>query len=174
MGETKFIADLMGEDELGVVIRAHIHIEAQLVRLLEALVPYSEHLEKMDLDYAQKVQLTVAMGLAPEHVAPLNTLGSIRNRFAHKLESKLTKNDAENLYRVLGADDKDIVQESFERTKNQFAYDKLTKFKQLKPKEQFILIVVALRAMLRTAVTEAEKCANGTSQTKRYDMRRKP
>lgn len=157
MDEAKFFSDLMREDELGVVIRAHIHIEAQLMRLLEILVSYPEHIEKMNLDYAQRIKLAVAMGLRVEHAAPLNTLGSIRNRFAHKLESRLTKNDAENLYRTFHADDKDIIQQSFERTKQQLAPGESTKFKQLSPKDQFILMVVALRTMLVREITEGEK-----------------
>jgi hypothetical protein len=63
MDESQIINDLMAEDELGVVIRAQIHIEALLIRLLEALVPYPENLEKMNLDYFQRVSLAVTMGL---------------------------------------------------------------------------------------------------------------
>lgn len=36
--EAAFVGALFGEDELGVVLRAHIHIEAKLVELLELLV----------------------------------------------------------------------------------------------------------------------------------------
>jgi hypothetical protein len=157
MNETKIITDLMGEDELGAVIRAQIHIETLLLRLIEVLVPYPEYLEKMNLDYFQRVQLAIAMGLSPEYAAPLNTLGSIRNRFAHKLDSILTKNDAENLYEALGADDKDTVQKSFERTKTQVSPTPSGKFKDLKPKDQFVLIIVALRAMLLVTISAAER-----------------
>jgi hypothetical protein len=160
MDEAKIIADLMREDELGMVIRAQIHIETHLLRLIEFLVPYPEDLDKLNLGYFQRVQLAVAMGLSPEQAAPLNVLGSIRNRFAHKLDSRLTKNDAKNLYKALGADDKDIVQKSFERTKEQVSPSPSVKFKQLEPKDQFILIVVALRAMLLVEIAEAERRRN--------------
>jgi hypothetical protein len=159
--EVKFIADLRGEDELGVVIRAQIYIETHLLRLIELLVPHPEHLEKMHLDYFQKVQLAVAMGLSPEYAVPLKTIGSIRNRFAHKLDSRLTKSDAENLYKALGANDKDVVQKTFERTKEQVSPSLPVKFKHLKPKDQFVLLVVTLRAMLLVAIAEAERRLNG-------------
>jgi hypothetical protein len=91
----------------------------------------------------------------------LNTLGSIRNQFAHKLESRLTKNDSENLNRVLCAEDKEIVQKSFERTKKPVDPSPSVKFKNLEPKGKFVLLVVTLRAMLLTAIAEAERSKNG-------------
>jgi hypothetical protein len=160
MDEAKFLADLQGEDELGTVIRGHIHIEAQILRLLEVLVPYPEHLEKMKLNYAQKVQLAVAMGLKPEHAGSLNTLGSIRNRIAHKLERNLTKSDADNLYKSLDADAKILVQRAFDLTNNQLVGEKSTKFKHLSPRDQFVLIVIALQQMLLKDIDEAKKRAS--------------
>jgi hypothetical protein len=160
MDEAKLLTDLQGEDELGTVIRGHIHVEAQILRLLEVLVPYPEHLKKVKLDYAQKVQLTVAMGLKPEQAASLNMLGSIRNRFAHKLERNLTKSDADNLYKSLEAEAKTLVQEAFELTNNQLSSDKSTKFKHLSPRDQFVLIVIALQQMLLRDIDEAKKRAS--------------
>jgi hypothetical protein len=158
--EQKFIAALIGEDELGVVLRAHNYVEAQLMRLLETLVPYPEHLKELHLDYAGKVHLSIAMGLRPERAGPLKALGSIRNRFAHRLDAELSNSDTGNLYKAFHSDDKDIVQQSFERTKKKVAPAESTKFKQLAPKEQFILLAVALRAMLLVAVSEAERQAS--------------
>jgi hypothetical protein len=155
--EQKFIDDLKGEDMLGIVVRGHIHVESQLEHLLETLVPYPQYLKELNLDYAGKVHVAVAMGLRPEYAAPLKTLGSIRNRFAHRLDTDLSKNDTENLYKVLHPDDKNIVQQTYERIKTQLAPNKDKRFKDLIPKEQFILLVVTLRAMLLAAVSEAKR-----------------
>ena len=38
--EDAFLKDLRGEDELGMVIRAHIHIEHPLNELLNMVMPY--------------------------------------------------------------------------------------------------------------------------------------
>ena len=65
--EHGFVGALFGEDELGVVVRAHIHIEAKLLELLELMVADPKHLERMDLDFGQRVNLAVALGLKPEH-----------------------------------------------------------------------------------------------------------
>jgi hypothetical protein len=154
--EQKFIADLRGEDVLGVVLRPHIYVEEQLERLLDALVPYPEHLKELNLDYAGKVHLAIAMGLRPEHAKPLKALGSIRNRFAHRLSYQLLQSDTENLYKALSSDNKSIVQQAFERTKAQVSQSE-TKFRHMSPKDQFILLVVSLRAMMLVAVSEAER-----------------
>jgi len=155
--EQRFIDDLKGEDMLGIVVRGHIHVESQLERLLETLVPYPQYLKELNLDYAGKVDVAVAMGLRPEYVPPLKTLGSIRNRFAHRLDTDLSKNDTENLYKVLHPDDKNIVQHTYDRIKTRLAPNKDVKFRDLTPKEQFILLVVTLRAMLLAAVSEAKR-----------------
>jgi hypothetical protein len=52
--DAAFFGVLFGEDELGVVVRAHIHIEAKLLELLELLVPAPTYLERMDLDFGAK------------------------------------------------------------------------------------------------------------------------
>jgi hypothetical protein len=155
--ENKFITDLLGEDVLGVVLRAHNYIEALLARLLDALVPSPEYLMKLNLDYSEKVDLSVAMGLGLEYACPLKALGSIRNKFAHRLDAVLFKDDTKNLYEGFCSDDKNVVQSTFERTKKQIAPEKTVKFKHLGPKDQFVLLVVTLRAMLLAAVLEAEE-----------------
>jgi hypothetical protein len=55
--EDEFLKDLQGEDELGMVIRAHIHIEHHLNELLNMVIPYPEYLKPMQLDYAGKVSV---------------------------------------------------------------------------------------------------------------------
>ena len=58
--EGAFLQALFGEDELGVMVRVHIHIEAMVRELLERLVPHPSALQKLRLDYAQCVHLAEA------------------------------------------------------------------------------------------------------------------
>ena len=116
--EPAFVAALMGQDELGIVVRAHIYIEARLIELLEHMVVDRKHLNQMDLDYAQRVHLTIALGLKPQHAPPLLALGTLRNTFAHRPEAKLTKDRVDNLYKAFSSEDKKIVQAAFTRTDN--------------------------------------------------------
>jgi hypothetical protein len=154
--EQMFMAALFGEDELGVVVRAHIHIEARLLELLSILVTDVTRLQRMDLDFAQSVHLAVALGLKAEHAPALLALGSLRNAFAHRLDTRLSDDNVNSLYTALSGGDKEVVQLAFKRTKAQQEVPDLPEFRRLDPKTRFILIAVALRAMLLVAVREAD------------------
>jgi len=152
--EDAFIEALSGEDELGVVVRAHIHVEAILQQLLDLFVSNPKHLEKMDLDFAQRVHLAVAIGLKEEYASPLLSLGTLRNAFAHRLDTTLTEGRVNNLYDTLSGNAKTKVHAAYERTKQQMNRTGPS-FSKLGPKERFILISVVLRAVLLIAVRHA-------------------
>jgi hypothetical protein len=151
-----FVRVLFGEDELGVVIRAHIYVEARLLELLSLLVKDENHLKKLNLEFSQYVDLAVALGLGQEHAKGLRAFGNLRNEFAHKLDSKLSESRINNLYESFSASDKEIVQAAYLRTKSQFGGGD-PDFKDLNPKKRFILIAVALHGMLEVALSEVRK-----------------
>ncbi len=107
--DSDFFAVLDAEDELGAVIRAHIHIESCLNALLDGWMVSPTHLAKMQLEYAQKVDLAVALGLKEQYSAPLRALGTLRNAFAHRPGIALTKDRADSIYKALHQDDKNLV-----------------------------------------------------------------
>lgn len=151
-----FFRALQSEDELGLVIRAHIHIEARLVEFL-ALLADAQSLEKMALDYSQRVHLAVALGLKEEDAKGLHALGTIRNAFAHRLNSTLSDDRVTNFYKALGPGEKETVQQAYERTEKQLGQHDGKKFGDLAPKDRFILIAVALQAVLVLAIREVQK-----------------
>lgn len=151
----EFIQSLQAEDELGLVVRAHIHIEARLIELLSLLAD-AKALEKMDLDYCQRVHLAVALGLKEEHSKGLLALGTLRNAFAHKLGSSLTETRVRNLYEALCTDDKTGVQQAYAKTERTLNQHDQKKFQALPPRDRFVLISVALRGVLLLAIREAE------------------
>jgi hypothetical protein len=151
----RLISDLFREDELGVVVRAHIHIEARLLELLALLVTDTNYLDKMNLEFSQRVNLSVALGLKAEHAPALLALGTLRNRFAHRLDTTLSESTINNLYDALSAGDKTAVQSAYEQTKTQTSPPDIGPFRSLSPKVRFTLISVALDAMLTTAIREA-------------------
>ena len=155
--EPEFIASLMGEDELGVVIRAHTHIEASLNELLEQFVPFPKYLQEMGLGYAQKVRLSCAHGLKRQHLPPLLAMGKIRNHFAHKLSAKLTKDRVSELYSSFSPGDRKIVHASYHNTKSQMLVEKGPDFRKLEPKDQFILMAVSLKALVVIATHEVRR-----------------
>lgn len=153
--DQEFNAALQGEDELGMVVRAHIYIEAALNDLLEVLLVSPRHVEKMNLDFSQKVRLAVALGLLPQYESPLLALGTLRNAFAHRPGTALTKGKVDSLYSSLSPEDKTIVQTSHQRTRKQAPESKVPRWAELSPRDRFILIAVGLRALLHVAHKQA-------------------
>ena len=161
--EDNLIKALMGEDELGVVVRSHVIIESLILRLLELLIPCQEHLENLRLGYRQKVDLVLAMGLKPQYGAPLKQFGKIRNDFAHKLDTIITSRHVNDLYGAMNQEDRKVVLKGFEDTKRKITGSTLKEFKKLDPKDRFVLIVVSLRAVLLAAIIEIENKINQTT-----------
>lgn len=98
----KFNAALLGEDPLGVVVRAHIYIEHELIGFIRARLERPELLEALKLDYDGKVKLGLALGLPEEFGPALSTVGKLRNGFAHRLEATIGEQEANNLKKALG------------------------------------------------------------------------
>lgn len=149
-----FLAAVRGEDELGAVIRSHIYVESALVSLLEHLVVDKKYLEKLSLDYSQRVDLAIALGLKAEHAGPLHALGTIRNAFAHRLNAKLTKDRIDALYKQFSASDKEVLHAAFNKTSSQVKVEGVKSLRYLSEKDQFSLMAVALRALILVAIGE--------------------
>src|ERR1700704_5206504 len=126
--DEKFHAALQGEDELGVVVRAHIHIESRLMNLMELWFVAPEYLSKLALEYEQRVMLAVACRLNPAFASPLKVLGRIRNRFAHKLDSSLDTQQVRNLYEAFSPKNKEVIQQAFRNTEDEVADPTNVKF----------------------------------------------
>src|SRR4051812_20248238 len=106
-----FLHALLGEDELGVVVRAHIHIEAQLNPLIDLLVPRPDLLP--GLRYEQRARVACAVGFPEAVFAPLRVFGSIRSRFAHKLHTSLSAAMVDELYNAFSQDDRALSRKGY-------------------------------------------------------------
>jgi hypothetical protein len=152
-----FKAALESEDELGLVVRAHIHIESSLNRFIDGRLVHSSLLKKAQLDYAQKVHLATALGLLPKYASPLLALGNLRNAFAHQPGTQLTSDRVEALYKSLSSEDKSLVQESHQRARKKTPGSKIPTFSRLSAKAQFILLAISLRSLLLVAIQQSIK-----------------
>jgi hypothetical protein len=150
-----FLASLFGEDELGVVVRAHIHIEAQLNELLRHLVPEPSFLPR--LRFEQRVNLAVALGLFEAALGPLKKLGDIRNAFGHKLKVSLTREMVDDLWSTFTPEHKAIVLGAHEAARKALPDKRLPDFDQLGPRDKFISIAVSLDKMLLSSQLEAKR-----------------
>jgi hypothetical protein len=150
----KLTEALNGEDDLGAVIRAHIHIEATLNELIDCYFEFPGQLKRLNLEFHQKVILAQAIGLKEEYVRPLNTLGTMRNNFAHRLDSKLGKNEIDSLYKSFNGDGKQIIQSAYLRTKKELKITSAKSVTKLKPREQFTMLIIAIQSVLIAAIKE--------------------
>jgi hypothetical protein len=158
--DVAFKESLEGEDELGIVIRAHIFIEAKLIELLNLLLVQPKHLDNMRLGYANRVHLAVAAGLGPQFAPPLLMLGTIRNAFAHKPNTSLSKRRVDELYNSFGAINKQLIQEVHEITRARGRIPNADqKFVQSPSKQRFILMAITLRGFLKAAILQARSGA---------------
>lgn len=91
---------LAAEDELGVVIRAHLFLERELNTFIGARVPV-QVLDVLKLTYSRKVDVSITLGLPSFYAPPLHWVGKKRNLFAHHIETTLTTEDAKAFHRAL-------------------------------------------------------------------------
>lgn len=119
---SEMLAHITSEDALGAVVRGHLYIEELVNVMLAVKVVDTQSPAKLDLTYANKVDLLCALGFKKSLVPPLKAIGKLRNRFAHDLEIKMQDETVANLYatfdkfesRVLASvQNKEILSELF-------------------------------------------------------------
>ncbi|MBR1204512.1 MULTISPECIES: hypothetical protein [unclassified Bradyrhizobium] len=93
---------LITEDDLGKVIRAHIHIEHELYDLIFFAAPCPEQLLKSkDMEFSEKVRLALVLGLNAELKPALTAVSKLRNNFAHRIDMRLEEKAATQLVDLL-------------------------------------------------------------------------
>ena len=132
---------LEGEDDLGVVIRSHIIIENYLNQLIESCMENPEAIRDLNVDFHQKVKLSIGLGLNPRFERFLNSLGTLRNDFAHNLRSSISKQDANNLYKCLDPEDKKTLQGVLKEDKKK-RKDDVPSFRELEPKDKYVMTTI--------------------------------
>lgn len=156
--QAQLFKTLGNNDTLAIVVKCAIFIEAEITELLSGGLHNPKALDKLDLTYFQRCGLVVAIGLDPRFLPPLNALGKIRNKFAHRLDAKLAKSEADAFYESFDSIDKKIIitaAKDVETTRGK-------RFSQLDPMDRFILCAVALRAAIVYAIS-VQQGGNSTS-----------
>ena len=156
--DKQFHRDLNAEDELGVVVRTHIHIEASVIDFIRARVPYPDDLPK--LQYEARLRLAVALGMKQEYLEGLRLVGSIRNSFSHNLNATLSEDKTNELFSKLGSEGQELTHKAYAMTNQQLGVKDPPPFTELSPKDRFILIAVVLKTYVVAAAHEAttRKC----------------
>jgi hypothetical protein len=148
-----FFDAIRGEDQLGAVVRAHIHIEARLNQVVEALTPHPDELPS--LRYEQRAKLAVALGLDGRILNPLLELGRIRNAFAHRLDVKLTDSMVAKLFEAFHKEDRWIIVDAYQRTWAHLGQRGMPPYEKTDARHKFITMAVAMDKFLLMAEREA-------------------
>lgn len=146
-----FAADLGREDDLGAVVRAHIRIENCLVSFIESYFPAAGNLARMNLDFDDYVSLSLALGVPDVWGSCLRAMGTLRNRFAHKLDTTLDIQAVNNLYKSLPADGKKQVHASLARIRanDSEGAGVPERYSDLPTKDQFKLVAMIIWTRVR-------------------------
>lgn len=153
--EEPFIAAMTQGDALALVIKAVILIEHQLIKFIEARTAAPKSLEKIALTYADRVHLAAALGLRSDLVRPLLALGTIRNKFAHRLDTSFSKSDADNFHETFPAFDKKAIEHAYAVTITKHGGPKSVATEE--PLKRLVLCVISLRGALLAGRSEAQK-----------------
>nr|WP_180206945.1 hypothetical protein [Pseudomonas sp. SbOxS1]NYU07270.1 hypothetical protein [Pseudomonas sp. SbOxS1] len=156
--DDQFHEALNSQDALGLVIRAHIHIEHWVGEFLESTLPqYKRFAKDLNADYDEKVLLACISGLSADLKAPLSSFGKLRNRFAHRPNYELSPTDAENIYASLSAKHKVQIQSAYKKLAE--AHKRQVKsYSNLDTEAKINLLAMFLRAKVKKACAQA----NGT------------
>ncbi|TXN07011.1 hypothetical protein FV222_03680 [Methylobacterium sp. WL103] len=158
-------ATLFREDELGIVIRGHIHVEHELIDFIRMMISPPEILSALDLDYKDKCKLASALGLHKALQAPLKFAGSYRNRFAHNLGVDITQQDADNFHSALLLKGREYFEHSYH-----MVYPCSTKrndfweIKQIEPRNRIVSYFLLLWGGLAVATLEAKTKIEGVKE----------
>jgi hypothetical protein len=150
---TKF---LMAEDTLPLVLRAHIHIEQELLNFIEAC---GHPAKTIPSKYAHRIQLALRLGLPKEFTKQLVFLGVLRNRFAHRQYAAIETSDAEKFDAAHEPGDS-VIEYAYLNTLSKLN-DTVRKpsVKDLEPKERVVLHIVTLWAGIAVATVKANQSA---------------
>lgn len=164
--DDQFYKALDSEDSLGLVLRAHLHIEYHLNVYIRTAIPgYEAYAKKLGFGYKQKVLLCCALGLADSLQSPLLALGTLRNDFAHKPEFQLTNERPRALYETLSEAHKAHLQSAYSEVAQRFARQEKS-YQELPERQQLTLILMLLRKKVLIAIGELKNRqtrANGFS-----------
>lgn len=150
MSDDELFELLAKGDSLHMIIRGTIAIESELRAILELMLMRPGALDGADLEYSQQVTLSYAMGIDAELLKPLQALGTLRNKFAHKIMPEIDKNTINNFIKTMGKRERDLVrgQYGMPRDKSEERGETDPPFDELSPTSKFAYCIIVLRAAL--------------------------
>ncbi|PEY19945.1 hypothetical protein CN331_11380 [Bacillus cereus] len=128
----EFMDATKGEDELQIVLRAHLYIEYEIEKMLRNYFVEPKVFLGKNPSFISKLNLVVALGLLPkDKMNPYEKFNTLRNRYAHRLRFSITDEKLDELASSL---DKELKRDFFDREWNKKKQDRDENCKLLKLK----------------------------------------
>ncbi|MGG0831996.1 MULTISPECIES: hypothetical protein [Priestia] len=90
----KFIKETNSKNILHAILKGHLYIEQEVVRLLNFKLKNPEKILTNNFGFANKIKLAVALGIiSVESMESYLVFNSIRNKYAHQLDYQLGEKD---------------------------------------------------------------------------------
>src|SRR5713101_2652076 len=112
-----FTEALNSEDDLGMVVRAHIHIEHELREFVTSAAPRPDQVKFPEMNFDGTIRLALVLGLDAKLKPALNAIGNLRNKFSHRLGMKLGSQEVNDLFAALSPEHQKMVQEMYKKQK---------------------------------------------------------
>ncbi len=147
--DQQFLDDLMREDDVGLILRGHLHAEHQLVELLTAVLPMGDRCDWSKISFFAKVESAYGCGLPLDVKDLLAKIGTLRNNFAHRLDAEITKKEVLALYNGLSARHRNVLKGSYKKMNGA----EFPKPASLDPRDLLIIVLMCARQATKAAVT---------------------
>lgn len=101
---------ITADDPLQIIIRGHLYVEYNLIRLIEESIPHPQAINLTRFSFPLKIDLAIALGLlSPEEQPAYIALNRFRNKLAHNLEMEITKDDESDFFNTLNSTQRHVV-----------------------------------------------------------------
>ncbi|RUV75374.1 MAG: hypothetical protein EOR30_21305 [Mesorhizobium sp.] len=155
--EQRYYETMSGNDAFTVIIRGVAYLDFELDKLLALCMKEPGELKAMNLDFAKRCALAIALGLDREIKPALTAVGNLRNKLAHQPERHLTPEDAENLHSALSPRERQKIPAFLDK----MARSPKVKFHELSAMDKYVIMLVLLRSIVVAAQRNIENAHNG-------------
>ena len=99
--DTHLFDDLSREDDLGLVVKGHLHLEHQITEFIQVFMATPARCDWARVGFAAKLEIALGLGLPVHLRGPLEAVAKLRNVLAHNLQYSQSRVDAVALYNGL-------------------------------------------------------------------------
>lgn len=148
----KFSEALASEDDLGMILRGHLHIEHQLKEFISLFLPFNQKCDWGKIGYIGRVEIALSCGLPEDMRKPLEKINSIRNCFAHELNTVIQKQTVMDIYNCLSERHQNVVKLCYKELggKETFSPSQLEKIELLQ------ILIVSIHSAILAAILDKQ------------------